>query len=191
MDEDLDERAGWGCGEIDDGRACGVPASGCEATAFAVEGGELADAPQVHLGEHAVFDLDENLFDHAAADLGAEHGEGGAVFEALFGFVEPGAGAVGIAEDGDGMIEDADEAGEFVGLVAGEGFAAGAAVLEGTGGDDDVVEVFERHSGFGNELGHGGDGDAGFYVLQVEVEGGEEGLGGERFGGGGHEDIMP
>ena len=53
----------------------------------------------------------------------------------------------------------------------------------GEGGDDDVVEVFEGHAGGLGEGGHGGEGDAGLDALQIEVEGGEEGLVGSDLAG--------
>ena len=54
----------------------------------------------------------------AAASFGAEHFDGSAVVEASLGLFEPCAGKIHLCEDADGEVEDADYAGEFVGLVA-------------------------------------------------------------------------
>ncbi len=109
----------------------------------------------------------------------------------MLGLSQPKACAFEVFKDSDSVIEDARETGQAVGLVGRERLAAGAAVLEGAGGDDDVVEVFEGDARFGDEGGHGGDGNAGLDCLQIEVEGGEERSGAGDFGGLGHRDIMP
>ena len=46
--------------------------------------------------------------------------EGSSVIEASLRLVEPDAGAVYSVKDFDRVVEDADETGEFVGLVGGE-----------------------------------------------------------------------
>ena len=91
----------------------------------------------------------------------------------------------------DGVVEDADETGELVGLIAGERLAAGAAVLEGACGDDDVIEIAEREPGGFGEGGERGGRDAGLYLRETEAEFGEVRPSGQRLGGDGHRDIMP
>jgi hypothetical protein len=92
------------------------------------------------LGEHAVFDLAEKLFYHTSADLGTQHFERSAVAETLLGFFEPCTSAINAFKDTDGMIEDADDSDQLVGLTLGERLAAGTALLEGTGRNNDVVK---------------------------------------------------
>lgn len=141
----------------------------------------VTDAPEIHRGyrlrEHAFVDLGEEFFDHAATGFCAEHGKRGAAAESLLGFFKPVAGAVDAGEDLGGHIEEAHEASEFVGLVRREALAAGAAMLEGARRYDDVVHVFERDTGAGDEVRHRFYGDAGFDGREIEMQRGEERLG--------------
>jgi hypothetical protein len=115
--------------------------------------------------------MDEHLLHAASARIGLGHLDGGAFVEAVFWEAQPVHGAFGLPEDPNGQVEYACEAGELVALVAGEGLLLFAAVLEGAGGDDDLVDILHGDAGASYEGGDGRERDAGLDVGEVELEG--------------------
>jgi hypothetical protein len=101
-----------------------------------------------------------------------EEVEGGAIGQAVVGGAEPEESFVGVLEDVFGERDDAGYAHGAVSFFLGERLVAGLAVLEGSGGDDDVGELGGGEAAVAEE-GEGGEREASFYDFgEVEVGGG-------------------
>lgn len=76
MHQRFNQRARGSFGEVDHWTALRVPARRCSKATPTIQRLVVADSPQEHSGKHAFINLDQHLFDQAAASLGREHPQG-------------------------------------------------------------------------------------------------------------------
>jgi hypothetical protein len=69
VDANFKESACWALSKIDNGMVWVVPSAASPQASCTVEVSVTADSPEHHLNEHALIDLNQELFDDAAAGI--------------------------------------------------------------------------------------------------------------------------